>query len=116
MAEKEGMIYVKLSGEGSLGTIVNGAGLVMNTVDALVARGGHPVNFLDTGGKAKSETIKAAFNCVTSHAREKAIFANIFGGLTLCDMIANGVRMAFQDLCLTVPVLESMRDTFYPPC
>jgi succinyl-CoA synthetase alpha subunit len=111
MAEKEGMIYVKLSGEGSLGTIVNGAGLAMNTVDALVARGGHPANFLDTGGKATSETIKAAFQCVASDARVKAIFVNIFGGLTLCDMIAKGIIMAFQDLDLKVPVVVRLRGT-----
>ena len=111
MAEKEGMIYVKLSGEGSLGTIVNGAGLAMNTVDALVARGGHPANFLDTGGKATSETIKAAFKCVTSDARVKVIFVNIFGGLTLCDMIAKGIIMAFQDLDLTIPVVVRLRGT-----
>jgi succinyl-CoA synthetase alpha subunit len=111
MAEKEGMIYVKLSGDGSLGTIVNGAGLAMNTVDALVARGGHPANFLDTGGKATSETIKAAFKCVTSDPRVKAIFVNIFGGLTLCDMIAKGIIMAFQDLDLKVPVVVRLRGT-----
>ena len=111
MAEKEGMIYVKLSGDGSLGTIVNGAGLAMNTVDALVARGGHPANFLDTGGKATSETIKAAFKCVTSDPRVKAIFVNIFGGLTLCDMIAKGIIMAFQDLDLKMPVVVRLRGT-----
>jgi succinyl-CoA synthetase alpha subunit len=111
MAEKEGMIYVKLGGEGSLGTIVNGAGLAMNTVDALVARGGNPANFLDTGGKATSETIKAAFKCVTSDPRVKAIFVNIFGGLTLCDMIAKGIIMAFQDLDLKVPVVVRLRGT-----
>ena len=111
VAEKEGMIYVKLGGEGSLGTIVNGAGLAMNTVDALVARGGHPANFLDTGGKATSETIKAAFKCVTSDPRVKAVFVNIFGGLTLCDMIAKGIIMAFQDLDLKVPVVVRLRGT-----
>lgn len=111
MAEKEGMIYVKLSGDGNLGTIVNGAGLAMNTVDALVARGGHPANFLDTGGKATSETIKAAFKIVTSDPRVKAIFVNIFGGLTLCEMIAKGIIMAFQDLDLKVPVVVRLRGT-----
>src|SRR5438045_8966825 len=83
----------------------------MNTGHSLVAVGGHPANFLDTGGKATSETIKAAFKCVTSDARVKAIFVNIFGGLTLCDMIAKGVIMAFQDLCLKVPVVVRLRGT-----
>ena len=110
-AENEGMVYVRLEGEGSLGTIVNGAGLAMNTVDALVQRGGHPANFLDTGGKATSATIKAAFKCVTSDTRVKAIFVNIFGGLTLCDMIADGILLAFKDLDLKVPVVVRLRGT-----
>ena len=110
-AEKEGMIYVKLEGEGTLGTIVNGAGLAMNTVDALVARGGHPANFMDTGGKATSETIKAGFRIVTSDPRVKCIFVNIFGGLTLGDMIARGILMAFKDLDLQVPVVVRIRGT-----
>lgn len=110
-AEKEGMIYVKLDGPGTLGTIVNGAGLAMNTVDALVARGGHPANFMDTGGKATSETIKAGFRVVTTDPRVKAIFVNIFGGLTLGDMIANGILLAFKDLNLQVPVVVRIRGT-----
>ena len=110
-AEKHGMIYVKLPGEGTLGTIVNGAGLAMNTVDALVARGGHPANFMDTGGKATSETIKAGFKIVTSDPRVKCILVNIFGGLTLGDMIANGILLAFKDLGLKVPVVVRIRGT-----
>lgn len=110
-AEKEGMIYVRLEGEGTIGTIVNGAGLAMNTVDALVARGGHPANFMDTGGKATSETIKAGFRIVSSDPRVKVIFVNIFGGLTLGDMIANGILMAFKDLNLSVPVVVRIRGT-----
>lgn len=110
-AEKEGMVYVKLAGEGTLGTIVNGAGLAMNTVDNLFAKGGQPANFLDTGGKATSDTIKAGFKIVTSDPRVKAIFVNIFGGLTLGDMIANGVLLAFKDLDLKVPVVVRIRGT-----
>jgi len=110
-AEKSGMIYVKLEGDGTLGTIVNGAGLAMNTVDALVRRGGHPANFMDTGGKATSETIKAGFKIVSSDPRVKAIFVNIFGGLTLGDMIARGVIMAFKDLDLQLPVVVRLRGT-----
>ena len=110
-AEKEGMVYVKLAGKGSLGTLVNGAGLAMNTVDNLVAKGGHPANFLDTGGKATSDTVKAGFKILTSDPRVKAIFVNIFGGLTLGDMIANGVLMAFKDLNLQIPVVVRIRGT-----
>ena len=110
-AEKEGMVYVRLEGPGTLGTIVNGAGLAMNTVDNLVAKGGHPANFLDTGGKATSDTVKAGFKVLTSDPRVKAIFVNIFGGLTLGDMIANGILMAFKDLDLKIPVVVRIRGT-----
>lgn len=110
-AEKEGMAYVKMPGDGTIGTIVNGAGLAMNTVDALIAAGGHPANFLDTGGKATKDTIKASFQIVTSDPRVKVIFVNIFGGLTLGDMIANGILLAFKDLGLKIPVVVRIRGT-----
>ncbi|EDN03881.1 hypothetical protein HCAG_01746 [Histoplasma mississippiense (nom. inval.)] len=110
-AEKEGIVYVKLPGEGSIGTLVNGAGLAMNTVDALTLHGGHCANFLDTGGKATSETVKSSFRIVLSDPRVKTIFVNIFGGLTLCDMIANGIIMAFRDLDMKVPVVVRLRGT-----
>lgn len=110
-AEKSGMIYIKLDGEGSLGTIVNGAGLAMNTVDSLVRLGGHPANFLDTGGKATSDTIKSAFKIVCSDQRVKVILVNIFGGLTRCDMIAQGIMLAFKDLNMKVPVVVRLRGT-----
>ncbi|KAE8376303.1 succinyl-CoA synthetase-like protein [Aspergillus bertholletiae] len=110
-AEKDGIVYVKLQGEGSIGTLVNGAGLAMNTVDALTIHGGHCANFLDTGGKATSETVKSSFRIITSDARVKAIFVNIFGGLTRCDMIAEGIIMAFRDLDMSVPVVVRLRGT-----
>ena len=97
-AEKYRMIYVRLEGEGTIGTIVNGAGLAMNTVDALIARGGHPANFMDTGGTASSDTVAAGFRLVTSDPRVKVVFCNIFGGITLGDMIANGILMAFKEV------------------
>ncbi|PLB43820.1 putative succinyl-CoA synthetase subunit alpha [Aspergillus steynii IBT 23096] len=110
-AEKDGIVYVKLDGEGSIGTLVNGAGLAMNTVDALTLHGGHCANFLDTGGKATSETVKSSFRIIVSDARVKAIFVNIFGGLTRCDMIAEGIIMAFRDLKMSVPVVVRLRGT-----
>ncbi|OJD18307.1 hypothetical protein AJ78_01684 [Emergomyces pasteurianus Ep9510] len=110
-AENEGIVYVKLDGEGSIGTLVNGAGLAMNTVDALTHHGGHCANFLDTGGKATSETVKSSFRIILSDPRVKTIFVNIFGGLTLCDMIANGIIMAFRDLDMKVPVVVRLRGT-----
>ncbi|KAE8394263.1 putative succinyl-CoA synthetase subunit alpha [Aspergillus alliaceus] len=110
-AEKDGIVYVKLQGEGSIGTLVNGAGLAMNTVDALTIHGGHCANFLDTGGKATSETVKSSFRVITSDPRVRAIFVNIFGGLTRCDMIAEGIIMAFRDLEMSVPVVVRLRGT-----
>ncbi|TQB68111.1 hypothetical protein MPDQ_004016 [Monascus purpureus] len=110
-AEKDGIVYVKLAGGGSIGTLVNGAGLAMNTVDALTLHGGHCANFLDTGGKATSETVKSSFRIISSDARVKAIFVNIFGGLTRCDMIAEGIIMAFRDLGMEVPVVVRLRGT-----
>lgn len=110
-AEPYGIIYVKLDGEGSIGTLVNGAGLAMNTVDALVGRGGHPANFVDTGGKATSETIKGAFGIITQDERVKTILVNIFGGLTRCEMIAEGILLAFRELNLKIPVVVRLRGT-----
>ncbi|KAI3109726.1 hypothetical protein CBS147333_5373 [Penicillium roqueforti] len=110
-AEKDGIVYVKLEGEGNIGTLVNGAGLAMNTVDALTIHGGHCANFLDTGGKATSETVKASFRVICSDTRVKAVFVNIFGGLTRCDMIAEGIILAFRDLNMKVPVVVRLRGT-----
>ncbi|KAK2761545.1 hypothetical protein FQN54_001373 [Arachnomyces sp. PD_36] len=110
-AEKDGIVYVKLEGEGSIGTLVNGAGLAMNTVDALTIHGGHCANFLDTGGKATAETVESSFRIICADPRVKAIFVNIFGGLTRCDMIAEGIIMAFKSLGMKVPVVVRLRGT-----
>jgi len=110
-AEKDGIVYIKLAGDGNIGTLVNGAGLAMNTVDALADSGGKAANFLDTGGKATSETVKKSFQVILSDPRVKAIFVNIFGGLTLGDMIANGVLLAFKDLNMKIPVVVRIRGT-----
>ncbi|KAL7628254.1 hypothetical protein AAE478_002453 [Parahypoxylon ruwenzoriense] len=110
--ERDGIVYVKLAGDdASVGTLVNGAGLAMNTVDALADAGGRAANFLDTGGKATSETVKRSFEVILTDPRVKCIFVNIFGGLTLGDMIARGVVMAFRDLRMSVPVVVRIRGT-----
>ncbi|KAE9376808.1 putative succinyl-CoA synthetase beta chain [Stipitochalara longipes BDJ] len=110
-AEKDGIVYIKLAGEGNIGTLVNGAGLAMNTVDALADAGGKAANFLDTGGKATSETVKKSFEVILQDERVKVIFVNIFGGLTLGDMIANGVLLAFKELEMKLPVVVRIRGT-----
>ncbi|TVY48276.1 Succinate--CoA ligase [ADP-forming] subunit alpha, mitochondrial [Lachnellula occidentalis] len=110
-AEKDGIVYIKLAGDGNIGTLVNGAGLAMNTVDALADAGGKAANFLDTGGKATSETVKKSFQVILQDERVKVIFVNIFGGLTLGDMIANGVLLAFKELEMRLPVVVRIRGT-----
>ena len=91
--------------------IVNGAGLAMNTTDAINDHGGRCANFLDTGGKATSETVKTSFQLILKDPRVKTIFVNIFGGLTLCDMIAEGILLAYRDLGITLPVVVRLRGT-----
>ena len=110
-AEQDGIVYIKLEGEGNIGTLVNGAGLAMNTIDALADAGGKAANFLDTGGKATSETVKKSFQAILQDDRVKVIFVNIFGGLTLGDMIANGVLLAFKELQMRIPVVVRIRGT-----
>lgn len=111
-AEKHGIVYIKLDDPtANIGTLVNGAGLAMNTVDALADAGGRAANFLDTGGKATSETVKRSFEVILKDPRVKAIFVNIFGGLTLGDMIANGVLLAFKELDMKIPVVVRIRGT-----
>ncbi|KAK7538489.1 succinyl-CoA synthetase-like protein [Phyllosticta citribraziliensis] len=126
-AERHGIVYIKLPGGGdnpgqdsnhNIGTLVNGAGLAMNTVDALslpsAAGPAVAANFLDTGGKATAETVARSFELLLADARVAVIFVNIFGGLTLCDMIAQGVLLAFEQLRLDdkgVPVVVRLRGT-----
>jgi succinyl-CoA synthetase alpha subunit len=83
----------------------------MNTTDALVHYGGQPANFLDTGGKATSETVKESFRIILADERVKAVFVNICGGLTDCGMIARGILLAFEELGVKVPVVVRLRGT-----
>ncbi|KAK4507700.1 hypothetical protein PRZ48_001435 [Zasmidium cellare] len=112
-AEKDGIVYVRLDDPSAkIGTLVNGAGLAMNTVDALRLHGGHATNFLDTGGKATSETVKKSFEVILQDPRVKVIFVNIFGGLTDGGMIANGILLAFKEVDMKdVPVVVRIRGT-----
>lgn len=96
-----------------IGTLVNGAGLAMNTCDVLAARlrTSPAANFLDTGGKATAATIAASFKLVLADPRVGVVFVNIFGGLTLCDMIARGVVLAFKEVGVDKPVVVRLRGT-----
>jgi succinyl-CoA synthetase alpha subunit len=100
-----------------IGTLVNGAGLALNTLDVLSLRLSSPphstsaANFLDTGGKATSATIKTSFKLILSDPRVSVVFVNIFGGLTRCDMIAEGIVLAFKEVGVDVPVVVRLRGT-----
>jgi succinyl-CoA synthetase alpha subunit len=114
-----GMTHVALPrpaggrGGGALaGTLVNGAGLAMNTVDALAARGVRCANFLDTGGRATAAGVAAALRAVLAgDGGVRAVFVNAFGGLTRCDMVASGVLDAVRGEGITVPLVVRLRGT-----
>ena len=101
--------YIKL--DGSVGCMVNGAGLAMGTMDIIKLSGGSPANFLDVGGGASAEQVKNAFRILMSDPSVRAVFINIFGGILRCDVLATGVVAAAKDLQLKVPVVVRMEGT-----
>ena len=110
--EKDGIVYIKFDDSRAFcATLINGAGLAMNALDVMTEQGVYPTNFLDTGGKATSETIKKSFEVILKDSRVKVIFVNIFGGLTDCKMIADGVALAFKELKMDIPVVVRLRGT-----
>ena len=108
-ASKFSLNYIKL--DGSIGCMVNGAGLAMATMDIIKLAGGEPANFLDVGGGANAEQIKNAFRILTSDAAVKAVLINIFGGILRCDVLAQGVIEAVKDLGVRVPIVIRMEGT-----
>lgn len=108
-AQKAGLNFIKL--DGSIGCLVNGAGLAMATMDVLALHGGNPANFLDVGGGATPETVKKAFEILLSDPKVKSIFINIFGGIMRCDYIAEGVIKATKELSLTIPLVVRLKGT-----
>jgi succinyl-CoA synthetase beta subunit len=88
---------------------VNGAGLAMATMDIIKHAGGNPANFLDVGGGASAEQIRAAFKILMSDKNVKAVLINIFGGILRCDVLAEGVIAAVRDLSVKVPVVVRMK-------
>ena len=101
--------YVKL--DGSIGCMVNGAGLAMGTMDIIKAYGGDPANFLDVGGAANQENVEKAFRIITRDPNVKCILINIFGGIVRCDMVAAGVIAAFKNVDLQIPVVVRLEGT-----
>ncbi len=108
-ASKFGLNYIKL--DGTVGCMVNGAGLAMGTMDIIKYAGGSPANFLDVGGGANAEQVKNAFRILLSDSSVKAVFINIFGGILRCDTLASGVVGAARDLNITVPIVIRMEGT-----
>jgi len=108
-AAKFDLSYIAL--DGNIGCMVNGAGLAMATMDSVKAAGGTPANFLDVGGGANAEKVKAAFQILLSDAAVKAIFINIFGGILRCDVLADGVVQAAREVGLKVPLVVRMEGT-----
>ena len=108
-ASKYSLNYIKL--DGTIGCMVNGAGLAMATMDIIKLAGGEPANFLDVGGGANAEQIKNAFRILMSDTSVKAVLINIFGGILRCDILAEGVIAAVRDLGVPVPIVIRMEGT-----
>ena len=101
--------YVSLDGD--IGCLVNGAGLAMATMDIIKNFGGSPANFLDVGGSATTERVKAAFEILLSDGNVKAIFVNIFGGIMKCDIIAEGLVQATREMGVKIPIVVRLEGT-----
>src|SRR2546429_7740195 len=108
-ASKYDLSYVAL--EGSIGCMVNGAGLAMATMDIIKLYGAAPANFLDVGGGATQEKVAAAFKIITADPNVKGILVNIFGGIMRCDVIAEGVVAAVREVGLSVPLVVRLEGT-----
>jgi succinyl-CoA synthetase beta subunit len=108
-ASKYSLNYIKL--DGTIGCMVNGAGLAMATMDIIKLAGGEPANFLDVGGGASAEQIKNAFRILMSDRNVTAVLINIFGGILRCDILAEGVIAAVRDLGVPVPIVIRMEGT-----
>ena len=108
-ASKYDLSYVKL--DGSIGCMVNGAGLAMATMDIIKLYGEEPANFLDVGGGATKEKVTEAFKIILSDSNVKGILVNIFGGIMRCDIIAEGVVAAASELKLSVPLVVRLEGT-----
>lgn len=108
-AQKYGLNYIKL--DGTIGCMVNGAGLAMATMDVIRLAGKEAANFLDVGGGASSDKIEKAFKLLISDKNLEAVFINIFGGILRCDFLAEGVKNAIQTLKVDCPVIVRMEGT-----
>lgn len=111
-AAEWGLNYVAL--DGSIGCMVNGAGLAMGTMDLIQLHGGSPANFLDVGGGATSERVSEAFKIILSDSKVRAILINIFGGIVRCDLVAEGIVEAVKEAGVEVPVVVRLEGNNAP--
>jgi len=109
VAKEKGLNFIKLDGD--IGIIGNGAGLVMSTLDVVKAAGGEPANFLDVGGGAGAELLSNALEVITSNPEVKSVLINIFGGITRCDLVAEGIIDALGRLDIRVPIVVRLDGT-----
>ncbi len=109
LASEQDLNYIKL--DGSVGCMVNGAGLAMATMDILKLYGGDPANFLDVGGGTSKERVREAFKILLADTNVKAVFVNIFGGIVRTDLVANGIIGAAGEIDINVPVVIRLRGT-----
>jgi succinyl-CoA synthetase beta subunit len=108
-ARRHGLSYVKL--DGSIGCMVNGAGLAMATMDIVKLYGGEPANFLDIGGGAQADKVAAALRIILSDENVRAVLFNIFGGITRCDEVARGILEALEEVETEVPMVARLVGT-----
>ena len=108
-AKKAGLSYIAL--DGTIGCMVNGAGLAMGTMDTIALAGGRPANFLDVGGAANEERVTKAFQIILKDPKVKAVLVNIFGGIVHCDMIASGILAALKKVKMKVPLVVRLQGT-----
>ncbi|MPZ69896.1 MAG: ADP-forming succinate--CoA ligase subunit beta [Actinobacteria bacterium] len=109
LAKEKGLNFIKLDGD--VGIIGNGAGLVMSTLDVVKDAGGDPANFLDVGGGADADVLSAGLEVITSNPEVKSVFVNIFGGITRCDLVAQGILDALSRLDMKVPMVVRLDGT-----
>ena len=109
LASKYDLAYIKL--DGTIGCLVNGAGLAMATMDIIKLKGSSPANFLDVGGSATKEKVTEAFKIILSDDAVEGILVNIFGGIIQCDMVANSVIEASKEIGLDVPLVVRFSGT-----
>jgi len=109
VAQQHGLNYIPL--DGTIACMVNGAGLAMATMDIIKLHGGEPANFLDVGGGTTAERVAEAFKLILSDAKVKAVLVNIFGGIVRCDLIAEGIIKAVNEVHVAVPVVVRLEGT-----